>query len=93
MSEATWEEPSDLIIEQIEIGPMQNYTYLIGCRSTREVVLVDPAWDIDSLVNHINEKDYKLTAALAAHCIPTTSAVLSAAIRWRATQSCWRPTR
>ena len=33
---------------------MQNYTYLIGCRSTREVVLVDPAWDIDSLVNHIN---------------------------------------
>ena len=49
MSDAAWEEPSDLIIEQIEIGPMQNYTYLIGCRSTREVVLVDPAWDIDSV--------------------------------------------
>ena len=70
MSEATWEEPSDLIIEQIEIGPMQNYTYLIGCRSTREVVLVDPAWDIDSLVSHINEKDYTLTAALATHYHP-----------------------
>ena len=67
MSDAAWEEPSDLIIEQIEIGPMQNHTYLIGCRSTREVVLVDPAWDIDSLVNHINEKDYTLTAALATH--------------------------
>lgn len=70
MSDAAWEEPSDLIIEQIEIGPMQNYTYLIGCRSTREVVLVDPAWDIDSLVNHINDKDYKLTAALATHYHP-----------------------
>ena len=27
-----WEEPSELIIEQIEIGPMQNYTYIIGSR-------------------------------------------------------------
>ena len=43
MSEPGWDEPTDLIIEQIEIGPMQNYTYIIGCRSTREVVVVDPA--------------------------------------------------
>ena len=70
MSETAWEEPTDLIIEQIAIGPMQNYTYVIGCRSTRQVVLVDPAWDIDSLVSHINEKDYKLTAALATHYHP-----------------------
>ena len=70
MAEPTWTEPSDLIIEQIEIGPMQNFTYLIGCRSTREVVIVDPAWDIDSMVNHINEKGYKLTAALATHYHP-----------------------
>ena len=70
MAEPAWTEPSDLIIEQIEIGPMQNFTYLIGCRSTREVVIVDPAWDIDSMVNHINEKGYKLTAALATHYHP-----------------------
>ena len=70
MSETAWEEPTDLIIEQIAIGPMQNYTYVIGCRSTRQVVLVDPAWDIDSLGSHINEKEYKLTAALATHYHP-----------------------
>ena len=45
MSEESWEEPQELIIEQIEIGPMQNYTYIVGSKTTREVVIVDPAWD------------------------------------------------
>ena len=69
-SNSSWQEPSDLIIEQIEIGPMQNYTYIIGSRETREVAIVDPAWDIDSIVKHLEEKDYKLTAALATHYHP-----------------------
>ena len=34
MTEENWTEPSELIVEQIEIGPMQNFTYLIGCRSS-----------------------------------------------------------
>ena len=28
MSEEQWTEPSNLIVEQIEIGPMQNFTYV-----------------------------------------------------------------
>ena len=36
----------------------------------REVVVVDPAWDVDSLVTHIASKDYHLTAALATHYHP-----------------------
>ncbi len=60
----------ELIVEQIQIGPMQNFTYLVGCRRTREVAVVDPAWDIDGLVNLINERDYKLTAALVTHYHP-----------------------
>ncbi len=60
----------DLILEQIQIGPMQNFTYIVGSRSTREVAVVDPAWDIDALVNLMAEKDYKLTAALITHYHP-----------------------
>jgi glyoxylase-like metal-dependent hydrolase (beta-lactamase superfamily II) len=60
----------ELIIEQIEIGPMQNFTYLVGSRSTREVVVVDPAWDVDSLVKHVEEKDYTLAGALITHYHP-----------------------
>ena len=70
MAEANWAEPSDLIIEQIEIGPKQNFTYLIGCRGSHEVVVVDPAWDIASLMDHINNKGYTLKGALATHYHP-----------------------
>ena len=70
MTESSWEEPQELIIEQIEIGPMQNFTYIVGSRSTREVVIVDPAWDIENLVKHIEDKGFTLTAALATHYHP-----------------------
>ncbi len=60
----------ELIIEQIQIGPMQNFAYLVGCKRTREVAVVDPAWDIDGLLNFINERDYQLTAALVTHYHP-----------------------
>lgn len=73
MSEATsfgGDYEDDLIIEQIEIGPMQNFTYIVGCKSTREVVVIDPAWDIDQLVGHMNDRDYKLTGALVTHYHP-----------------------
>lgn len=60
----------ELIIEQIQIGPMQNFTYLVGSKSTREVAIVDPAWDIESLLNIIDERGYKLTSALITHYHP-----------------------
>lgn len=49
---------------------MQNFTYLVGSRSTREVVVVDPAWDIDGLMRHIAERGYELKGALVTHYHP-----------------------
>ena len=69
MADANSEE-SELIIEQIEIGSMANFTYIVGSRSTREVAIVDPAWDIDGLIKHLEERDYTLIAALATHYHP-----------------------
>ena len=64
------DEEQELIVEQIQIGPMANFTYIVGSRSTREVVVVDPAWDIDGLLGHLEKRDYTLTAALATHYHP-----------------------
>ena len=44
----------DLYLEQIQLGPMENFVYLIGSKGTREVSVVDPAWDIDFLLKHID---------------------------------------
>jgi glyoxylase-like metal-dependent hydrolase (beta-lactamase superfamily II) len=63
-------DEQELVIEQIEIGPMQNFTYVVGSRSTREVVVVDPAWDIDGLLKHIEERGYTLSGMLVTHYHP-----------------------
>jgi len=60
----------ELIIEQIQIGPMENFTYVVGSRATREVVIVDPAWDVGALLDRIDEQGYTLTAALVTHYHP-----------------------
>jgi hydroxyacylglutathione hydrolase len=61
---------NELILEQIQIGPMENFTYLIGSRSSMEVTVVDPAWDIAGLMNLANERGYKVTSALITHYHP-----------------------
>ncbi len=60
----------ELYVEQIEIGPMQNFTYLVGSKSTREVALVDPAWEIDSLLELVASRDLTPTAILITHYHP-----------------------
>ncbi len=61
----------EVYIEQIEIGPMQNFTYVVGCKETREVALVDPAWDVDALLDHVVEKrELRPVAALVTHYHP-----------------------
>ncbi len=60
----------DLYIEQILVGPMENFVYLIGSKSTREVALIDPAWNVDGLLNHIQERDLKLCSVLVTHYHP-----------------------
>lgn len=60
----------ELLIEQIEIGPMRNFVYVVGSRTTREVALVDPAWDIAGLLEHLDKSELRLSAALVTHYHP-----------------------
>jgi len=61
---------SSLYLKQIELGPMQNFVYVIADPLTREAVVVDPAWDVDRLVKVLEEDDLKLKAALITHFHP-----------------------
>lgn len=60
----------DLIVHQLEVGMMANFVYLLASRSTREAVLVDPAWDIPGLLKEVDSLDLKLTHALVTHHHP-----------------------
>ena len=35
--------PDNLILKQMEIGPMANFQYFLGDERTKEVAVVDPA--------------------------------------------------
>src|SRR5688572_16761519 len=49
---------------------MQNFVYVIGTRATREVALVDPAWDVAGLLDHLEKQDLRCVAVLITHCHP-----------------------
>ena len=59
-----------LYLKQLQLGPMQNFVYLIGDTTTRRAVAVDPAWDIDAVLNTLAADDMTLEAALITHFHP-----------------------
>jgi hydroxyacylglutathione hydrolase len=58
---------SALLVKQMELGPMQNFVYLIGDPLARECVVVDPAWEIDRIVETAQAEGYTITGALVTH--------------------------
>jgi glyoxylase-like metal-dependent hydrolase (beta-lactamase superfamily II) len=60
-------EGSDLYFQQIPVGQMANFAYLIGSHSTREAFLVDPAWSVDVLLDRAAADDMRVVGALATH--------------------------
>jgi glyoxylase-like metal-dependent hydrolase (beta-lactamase superfamily II) len=51
----------------MEIGPMENFVYLVGSNITREVFVVDPAWQVDTVLRVAKEEDLKIKGALVSH--------------------------
>jgi glyoxylase-like metal-dependent hydrolase (beta-lactamase superfamily II) len=60
-------ETSDLYFRQIAVGEMANFAYLIGSRSTREALLVDPAWSVDALLDQAAADGMQVVGALVTH--------------------------
>ncbi len=56
-----------LYIKQLEVGPMQNFVYLIGDRNKRQCVMVDPAWDVDSVLQQTKEDEMEVVGGLITH--------------------------
>ncbi len=61
---------SRLLIQQYEIGPLNNFIYLLGDPQTKEMAIVDPAWDVDFLCKEAKKLGYKITKAFLTHAHP-----------------------
>ena len=56
-----------LLLKQLEIGPMQNFIYFVGDKEKKEVVVIDPAWDVKLILESAKKEDLKITGALVTH--------------------------
>jgi glyoxylase-like metal-dependent hydrolase (beta-lactamase superfamily II) len=59
-----------IYLKQLELGPMQNYVYLLGDPTTREAAVVDAAWDIDAILGTAEADGYRITHDLVTHFHP-----------------------
>ncbi len=56
-----------LYLKQMELGPMQNFVYLVGDPAARQCVVVDPAWEIETIVDTAAADDMTIVGALVTH--------------------------
>ena len=56
-----------MIIEQIPIGPMANFGYILGCEETRIAALIDPAFEPEKLVARAKELELDVEWILNTH--------------------------
>lgn len=56
-----------IYLRQLELGPMQNFIYLIGDPTTREAAVVDPGWEVPQILKAASDDGYRITKAFVTH--------------------------
>jgi hydroxyacylglutathione hydrolase len=56
-----------MIIKQIAIGYMDNFSYLIGCENTRQALVIDPGSDVDQIVSIARKENLEIVTIVNTH--------------------------
>ena len=54
-------------VHQLQVGNMQNFTYILEDEKTGEAVLVDPSWDLDAVEQLITRNNLKIKYIVNTH--------------------------
>lgn len=63
-------EEGKLYLRQAQIGPMANFVYFIGDPATRKLAVVDPAWEVDAILDFVAREGYEIDKLLVTHYHP-----------------------
>ena len=69
-------EDKGFSIEGLELGPMENLIYIIHDHATDRAAIVDPAWDVNRIIQRAKEKGVTITDILLTHHHMVVSALL-----------------
>jgi glyoxylase-like metal-dependent hydrolase (beta-lactamase superfamily II) len=56
-----------LFLRQAQLGPMANFIYIIGDSVTRKAAVVDPAWDVNAILDYVQREGYDIDKILLTH--------------------------
>ncbi|MBI2108219.1 MBL fold metallo-hydrolase [Candidatus Woesearchaeota archaeon] len=56
-----------MIFQQIKVGNMDNFAYVIADSKTKEAAIVDPGWDAGILLDFCNKNNLKIKKILLTH--------------------------
>ncbi len=54
-------------VYQLEVGNMQNFTYVIEDEETKEAVIIDPSWDLDLVIETLERNSLKVKYIINTH--------------------------
>jgi len=54
-------------VHQIQVGNMQNFTYVVEDDDTNEGIVIDPSWDLDQIEQIITRNDMKIKYIVNTH--------------------------
>ena len=54
-------------IHALELGPMENFIYLIEDVASKQAAVVDPAWDVEAIIARANQLELQISDILLTH--------------------------
>ncbi len=54
-------------VHQVEVGNMQNFTYILEDETTGEGIILDPSWDLEKIEEIIKRNDLKIKYIVNTH--------------------------
>jgi len=56
-----------MIFQQVAVGTLQNFAYVIGDEETKAAAIVDPAWEVDRLIKACADLGLKIAYVINTH--------------------------
>jgi len=54
-------------VHQLEVGDMQNFTYILEDEETSEAIVIDPSWDLQDVLQTIKRNNLKIKYIVNTH--------------------------
>jgi len=56
-----------MIVHQIPVGNMQNFTYILEDENTSEGIIIDPSWELDEIMRIVQKNNIKIKYIVNTH--------------------------